>query len=460
MRFILGLILALLGAANGRAQADMIGRILDPVTCQQDPKQTYVLYVPSNYTPQKLWPVIFCFDPGARGREPVERLQAAAEKYGYIVAGSLTSRNGLWAANAAAIQAMAGDVDAHLRLDPRRIYAAGLSGGARVATQLALIGFAKGVIACSAGFPQSDQGIPQKLPFVFYGTAGTEDFNYRELRKLDDELDDRGATHRIVVIEGGHEWAPAPQLTEAVLWLELQAMRSGARPRDDAMIQAAFAARVAALPTQPAGEVWRASKEIAADFTGLADVKPFDQRARELGATGEVKAWRKAERDLITHEEWLSGELADLTSEGATAAVKKKVAELRALADAPADSPERRMAKRVLTGTAMFARENVRGLMDQGDYADAARLLETAIAIRPEQTRNYFDLARARALDGDRKRALEVLQQAAGKGFSDAARIEDDGAFAKLKTDPAWPALLARVRANPSEPVPPSRGGP
>ena len=44
-------------------------------------------------------------DPGARGRAIVETYQAAAEQYGYIVAGSNTSRNGPWAISMASVRA-------------------------------------------------------------------------------------------------------------------------------------------------------------------------------------------------------------------------------------------------------------------------------------------------------------------------------------------------------------------
>ncbi len=446
-------------AIVARAQSGLAGRLLEQVTCAKNPEQTYALYVPSNYTAEKEWPVIFCFDPGAHGLEPVQRLRAAAEKYGYVVAGSRNSRNGPWADNVVAIQAMIGDVDAHLHLDNRRVYTAGLSGGARVATQLALAGMAKGVIACSAGFPQSEAGIPPSIPFVFFGTAGTEDFNYHELWRLDGELDDRRATHRIVIFEGGHEWAPASWLSEAVLWLDLNEMRVGTRPRDEALVESTIAARRAALPTAPAIEVWKANKAIAADFSGFADTAEFERKAKELGASREVKDARKAERDLIEREDSLSSDLISAATRSTTS-MQKQVAALRALADAAADSPERRMARRVMAGATMSAREGVRGLIDNGDYGTAAGLLDMAIALRPEQTRNYFELARVRALDGDQVRAFAALQLAAENGFADVKRVEDEKAFAKLKFDPAWPALLAKVRANPPAPDRPLGGRP
>ena len=89
------LVLSLLPAAmacpprNCRA-----ARSIDKVVCAGDQAQSYALYVPAGYSADREWPVLFAFDPGARGRVPVERFREAAERYGFIVAGSNNSRNG------------------------------------------------------------------------------------------------------------------------------------------------------------------------------------------------------------------------------------------------------------------------------------------------------------------------------------------------------------------------------
>ena len=62
-----------------------------------------MLYLPPGYSESKRWPIVYAFDPGARGNVPVERYQAAAAKYGYIVAGSNNSRNGSWQVSTDAI---------------------------------------------------------------------------------------------------------------------------------------------------------------------------------------------------------------------------------------------------------------------------------------------------------------------------------------------------------------------
>ena len=65
-------------------------------------------------------------------------IQAAAEQYGYIVAASNNSRNGPYDVSTAAAQAMSTDVGRRFSIDPQRVYLAGMSGGARVATGIAL----------------------------------------------------------------------------------------------------------------------------------------------------------------------------------------------------------------------------------------------------------------------------------------------------------------------------------
>jgi len=123
-------------------------------TCAKNPDQTYALYLPSNYTPTRKWPIIYAFDPSARGDRPVDTLKAGAEKYGYIVAASNNSRNGPWPPEIEAAQAVSDDTHTILSIDDHRVYFTGFSGGARVAGRIAqLCKCAAGVYLNGAGFP-------------------------------------------------------------------------------------------------------------------------------------------------------------------------------------------------------------------------------------------------------------------------------------------------------------------
>ena len=437
-------VLLLAALASGPLAAEVpTGRVLATVACTTDAAQTYALYVPTRFDRSRTWPVLFCFDPGARGLAPVERFRAAAEKFGWIVAGSNNSRNGPWEANAAAIQAMMGDVARHLPVDRQRIYVAGLSGGARVACQLAVSGLARGVIACSAGFMGSET--PDRVPFPFFGTAGITDFNYRELRRTERELAERKAAHRVAIFPGGHEWLPESLAHEALAWLDLHAMRTGAVPREPAWIEEQWRTRQAAVPREPVLDRAQALQALAADFKGLADTAAVEREAKALAAS---RAGRDALRDARRAEQSEQAQhdrLMTAAAEGVAAGERQNIADLQEKARSAPAAGERARAQRILQGVASGCSELARQAMREREHAAAADLLEMAVLIRPERPQAHFELARARGTLGDRKRALAALEAAVAAGFQDAARLRTEPAFAKLRQDTAFLALLAKM---------------
>jgi dienelactone hydrolase len=419
------------------------------VRCREDNAQSYALYLPAGYDPARTWPILYCFDPGARGRIPVERFQAAAEKYGYIIAGSNTSRNGPWSANIAAINALLHDSLARWSVDRRRVYAAGVSGGARVACELGIAGLVQGVIACSGGFPQSET--PAKVPFAFFGTTGTDDFNCDELRRIDRDLDRLGSPHRVVIFPGGHEWLPAALAMEAIEWLEIHAMQTGLRPRDEGLIQDTLRTRLATAQALLPPEAWLQIKSLPADFRGLIDITEVDKRSKELAMTREVRDWRKREELSEKRGAEMTDRLISLANDGDLARLRTTVAAWQKQADAPEPSDERRLMRQVLRGVSVTAGESARAQLAQENYEPAIAWLELSAALRPERAQQtYYDLARAHALNGSKKQALAALQQAAGAGYKDAARIEQEAAFAGLRKNAAFQELLKAMRSAPT----------
>ena len=129
------------------------------------------------------------FPSGARGRAIVDTYRDAAERYGFIVAGSNTSRNGPWDVSMRAASAMFQDIGQRFAVDGTRTYLTGHSGGSRVALQIALANKAiAGVIASSAGYP--DVRPRASVSFPIFATAGVDDFNYIEMRTLGRALED------------------------------------------------------------------------------------------------------------------------------------------------------------------------------------------------------------------------------------------------------------------------------
>jgi len=351
-----GWVLLIAAAVLGAAQDLPLGRVIDKIACIADPQQTYALYVPSNYSATKKWKVIFAFDPLARGRIPVERFQDAAEKYGYIVAGSNNSRNGSWEVSLAAVRAMPTDVSARFSIDHKFTYLAGFSGGARVAMQVALNTHQiAGVFASSAGFPDGEAH--KTAPFPVFATAGLEDFNLSEIRALDRAMT---SPHRVVIFDGSHTWVSKQLAMEAVEWMELQAMKYGGEPRDEQLLDKIYAARVALANSQTSDESkYLELRSVAADFEGLRDISESAAQAERLEHQKTVKDAFKKERATEAEEQRINVELVQLEQflqspdkrTGALEQLHQRLAELTHDANAKDDSEKRRMARRILRGT-------------------------------------------------------------------------------------------------------------
>jgi dienelactone hydrolase len=362
-------LLVFLGTSGPAAQDFPRGIIIDDVKCAADPAQSYALYLPSSYSPDRASSLLVAFHPGARGRLMVEKYRAAAEEYGYIVAASNTSRNGPWSVSAAALQAMWPDLGRRFSIDANRIYVTGMSGGARVAMQVALgKNNIAGVIASSAGYPDSQ---PRKsLPFAVFGTAGTEDFNYFEMRQLDRKLT---SPHFLAVFKGGHTLPPDTVAFDAIEWMELQAMASRRRTRDETLVERLFEKRqrlIAASTSQT--ERVHLLEAVVSDFAGLRDVSAEAARVKELSRQPDVKKALARERADEEAEGRLYGEIADLEAgladvdrrEVALMQLRNRLSKMAAAANAPDDSPARRQARRALRAITAGAAERVQ----DGEY--------------------------------------------------------------------------------------------
>jgi dienelactone hydrolase len=368
------LALALHVAAPAQTNDLPVGRIVDDVRCLADASQGYALYLPSNMTRDRTWSVVIGLHPGARGRAMVEKFQAGAERYGYILAGSNNSRNGPMQPSIDSVAAMAADLSRRFPIDLTRVYLAGMSGGARVALHVAIgSGKIAGVIASSAGYADS---VPRRtVPFPIFATAGTEDFNNLELRRLDRALT---TPHRLVVFDGGHTLPPDAVALQALEWLEAQAMHDGRRTRDPALI-AQFVAKGRAdadAATEPL-ERARRLDALARSLEGMTDVSAIAAEAAALFARKVVKTAIRKEEDDVAEEQRAIDDVAQLERRlTAFDARGESLAELDRLlsslsrdANGAKDTIERRRARRLLRTIASGAGERTRD-------ADYLKLIE------------------------------------------------------------------------------------
>ncbi len=153
---------------------------------------------------------------------------------------------------------------------------------------------------------------------------------------------------------------------ESVEWMEVQAMKSGRSPRDEALLRKLFAARLAQASAQK-DEVaeWEAISALAADFQGLQDVSKYAAQAQTLQQKKSVLDTLNKQHEDEEFEAQIGSELMDLQEglqDGPSARsanfaqLKDRLTRLSEQANAPADSSERRMARCLISGVFIDSR--------------------------------------------------------------------------------------------------------
>jgi hypothetical protein len=103
-----------------QANPTRTGTFVEKVACANDATQTYTLFLPTAYTPQRQWPLLFVFDPRGRGTMAARIFKDAAERFGWIIADN-TRSDGPWESNRRAVAAMWPDALMRYAVDERRI---------------------------------------------------------------------------------------------------------------------------------------------------------------------------------------------------------------------------------------------------------------------------------------------------------------------------------------------------
>jgi predicted esterase len=452
------------------------GQIIDKVTCARDPAQSYSLYLPSNYDPARKWPVLYAFDPGARGRVPVERFREAAERFGWIIAGSNNSRNGSMQASIDAWNGMTRDTADRFSINGARVYATGFSGGARVATFFSIQcgDCLTGIIAVGAGFPEGT-GPSARTRLAFFGAAGIEDFNFAELKLLDEQLSRVNTPHLIATFAGRHEWLPSSLAIEALAWMELMAIRSGVRERDETLIESLWNEKLKqASELENSGKPYEAYQvylALSSSFKDLREVAVINRKLDQLRTNREVQDAARDEQQEIKKQREFEGQISSLVAatervkvpdDGGSSLRNSQVSDegidpsmrlrailndLRRQSKAEQDSGTRRVARRVISGQylALFERGSD-SLQNKKRYNDAVWFFTVATQIDPDRAGGFYYLAWAYSAKGDKKQSLKALQAAVDKGFSDAAALAANKAFDSLRDDPQYQKIISAIK--------------
>lgn len=438
-----------------------VGKVIDAVPCVADHRQTYALYVPSTYTATKMWPIIYIFDPEGRGKVSVDLYKDVVEKYGFIVAASNNSRNFQSEATSDAARALWSDTHMRFNLDPHRIYTMGFSGGARVATAMAVrcepCAIA-GVIAHGAGYPFPPS---TKERFVYFAFIGNKDFNWPEIMELRRVKEDSSSGYRLKAFAGGHQWAPASIFNEALDWIQVKAMQSGTVSPDGSLID-----RVLAYTEKEASDAhdshdaiaeFDAYRSLVSDFKGLKDISEFQRRLDAFKNSSEFKQGLKKQQSVIDQQRVLTQDLLSDISKIADADSDSRISLRNAITDGMSSLKRRGDHAKTEDERLIFIRAFdevwVQGieagqaeLERSRHFANAELYFQLMASVTPEEPWPYLLLAETAVARGDKKQANKELREAVKRGLKNPDTLNEDVNLQGLLGDAEFQQLVAELK--------------
>jgi hypothetical protein len=488
------ILIAAQNAASGTVPEPLpIGRVVDSVVCLHDSTQSYALYLPASYRSDRKWPILYAFDPMARGRVPVVLFREAAERLGYIVVGSNNSRNGPTEPVLKAIEAIWIDTHARFAIDPNRVYTTGMSGGTFSALVLGAQK-AAGVVACAGALNADRLNCDTTVDWL--GIAGVADFNYTRNKAMVRALVERGVVARFETFEGGHGWPPEDVAARALEWLEISAMRKGTRPADPAFVDKYHERGVMrASAARKNGSFDDAAEEYAAlarELRGLRSIEDLESGARRLHETREARKNREHEAKLdkkdreqtqslfmllqalqrpdmlmpsdvapipraslaessdVSPSSIESQDIFSLHDAHASARreLRNRIQRLRR--DCESSKADRAVvARRVIDGFRISALYDGINQLSQGNPKAAKVAFEFCAEAQPENAYFKYELARAYAALRDKKKALAELRHAVEGGFSDGERLTNDAEWESVRKEPAYLEIVNHLKQKP-----------
>jgi len=382
-----------------------VGRVTDTVHAASDPTQTYALFLPSRYDASRRWPLLLLMDPRGRAMVPLKLFQDAAERYGYIIMSSYQTRSdGPIEPNDKAVNAILSDAQTKYSIDPRRYYFAGFSGTGRIAWYYAysVPANAAGVIEVGAGLPEPGLLLTERVahdstaPFAVFLSVGSTDFNYEEVHALDAKLKVYGIRDHLQVFEGGHSWPPESVCTDALTWMQLQAMRDGRLATDSRWVDSLFAEaarRADAMASTDRYAAFLLYQQLEYDFADVHDPGGVKLQVEHLAGSETVRNtvsrlayMSAAEEKFHQREDSFFSTFAKNSQQGIDRLRDAlDLDDLRDRAAQKKDTLDALAATRLLSS--VFVRSSFyepQRLLAQGDTLAALRLYGLAQSIHPE----------------------------------------------------------------------------
>lgn len=260
--------------------------VVDGLRINDSISETFAIYIPTTYSNEKVFPVIFVFDPEGRGRTVAQLFRQAAEVQGYIIAASnnINAKDSLLNNLKVGTRLMSRVFDL-FNIDKNRIYTAGFGIGAQVASAIpAFHDDINGVLAVGDIWLNPDF-VKKDKPMSVLGLVGTRDVMLYSMEESFRFLSRTKHPAILYKFDGSHEWPNSNIISHAIGNFTLQAMHKGLIPQNPALTESLYAAEI------QTAERLRRSLQFYRSYEFL---EQMETKYALFNKKGDLKKWLKA----------------------------------------------------------------------------------------------------------------------------------------------------------------------
>jgi len=433
-----------------------LGVLKDSIEIFPDSPESYTLYLPSTYKEGEVSPIVFIFDPAARGKAGVTPFIEASEKYNYILICSNNAKNGPYGPNLQIADRLFKSVLPTYTIDEKRIYTAGFSGGSRLAATIAVLSNAiQGVIACGAGFSRNPLYFPtSRNSFSYVGIVGNRDMNYLEMHKTKEWLTTFGLPYEMLFFPGEHQWPPSQVLVKAFDWLQLQARNKGlVTIREEALNTMFTESLTTATQYEEEGHLQPAVVAYERILNNFSDHEGVDSLGKKVKKLKRQKDYRKAlaaEKKVADLEDTLSTKFMKRFNEevfrgGNDDDFDWWRSNIKMVQNKYSNNEQvtfQNMGFRIERQIFALSIESFTSFLLEGKEKEATYAKDLLLVLSPNNPFVHYQLARGYARNNLQNKAIEHIEHALQSGWKDKDYLRNTKEFTSLKTNKEFIRIL------------------
>lgn len=430
------------------------GVVIDSLPVNDSIAETFSLYLPTNFTTDRTWPVLFIFDPEGRGRNVAQLFRQPAEEQGYILAASNNmEKDSTLLFNTKVATRMVNGILNFFPVDVNQVYAAGLSQGARVASVMpAVYRNTTGVMAIGDTWINTDF-IKKGAKFSFVGLAGYNDYRKFLVGETAAYLSKAGMPATTYFFDGGREWPAIDVISNAIGTFTLQAIAKGHRTADLSLVEEIYQ-RELQYAEQLRGstqfyKAYQLLEKMSLKYAMYGKKDELEQKMKDIRRTSLFRTQRRQyNRAALTEQEYRDQYLYFFNEDVYSSNFENlgwwngQIKELEELQKSK-EQAEAEMAHRLQGLLQDLAANSFRDLKEANAAIDP--LIFTAILqtiFEKEDPQGYFNIISLSARDGDYYTALLYLEDLLKTGYDDVEALYNIPGTLDLKLSPEYNKII------------------